>query len=255
MFCILWIMILKNGGGYIQGIRILNPDELRNQEKYDWIIMGTLMGLQEVQDQLLQLGVPVLKLNKSYVEISVKSRLFFLRRYSERVYKEGLDGAVAEAGVFRGEFAKEINRIFPDRTCYLFDTFEGFDEKDFAYEAEESMTEDARHLKMTSEKLVYNKMPYKENIVIKKGYFPETTDGIEDKFVFVNLDMDLYRPTFEGLRFFWPRLVKGGVILIHDYFTEIYPNVEKAVDDFEREMNMIFHKIPIGDDISIALIK
>ena len=39
-------------------------------------------------------------------------------------------GAVAELGVYRGEFARLINRAFPRRKLYLFDTFEGFDESD-----------------------------------------------------------------------------------------------------------------------------
>lgn len=40
-----------------------------------------------------------------------------------------IDGAVAELGVYRGEFARRINQAFPGRTLYLFDTFEGFDPK------------------------------------------------------------------------------------------------------------------------------
>lgn len=41
-----------------------------------------------------------------------------------------LEGDVAELGVFKGDFAKHINRKFPDRKLYPFDTFEGFDEKE-----------------------------------------------------------------------------------------------------------------------------
>lgn len=54
---------------------------------------------------------------------------------------------MAEAGVFRGEFANEINRYFPDRECYLFDTFDGFDTRDFKYETMNSMTTNVEHLK------------------------------------------------------------------------------------------------------------
>lgn len=61
--------------------------------------------------------------------------------------------------------------------------------------------------------------------------------------------------TLEGLKVFYPRMVEGGVILTHDYFSEVYPNVEDAVDDFEWEMGIRLHKIPIGDNISIAILK
>lgn len=225
----------KWGGEYDNKI-ILNPDKLVDME-YDYIVMGTLMGLEEVQKQLEAYGISDVKLDKSYVEISVKSRIMFLKRFAERAYKEDIQGAVAEAGVFRGEFAKWINKYFPDRNCYLFDTFEGFDERDFKFEEHESMITNVDHLKNTSEVLVLEKMPYKDKCIIKKGYFPESIGHIyDDKFAFVNLDMDLYQPTLEGLRYFYPKMSEGGIILIHDYFTEIFPNIEKAVNDFEIEL-------------------
>lgn len=71
----------------------------------------------------------------------------------------------------------------------------------------------------------------------------------------MNLDMDLYRPQLEGLRFFWNRMEVGGVILLHDYFDSKLPGVKAAVTDFEKEINCVIPKIPIGDDSSIAIIK
>lgn len=242
-------------GGYCEGREIRTPSFLKELGLYDKIYMGTLMGLKEVQKQLKEFHVPLERLDKTYVEISVKSRILFLKRFSERVYKQGIEGAVGECGVYRGEFAKEINRLFPDRTCYLFDTFEGFDERDYKYEQAPSETRDVYHLSMTSVNIVMDKMPYKEKIVVRKGYFPETIGDLEDKFVFVNLDMDLYQPTLEGLRYFYPRMSAGGIILVHDYFSEIFPNVENAINDFELESGNMIRKMPIGDDISMAIIK
>ena len=46
--------------------------------------------------------------------------------------------------------------------------------------------------------------------LFKKGYFPESAHGIDEKFAFVSLDLDLYKPTLEGLRFFYPKMIKGG---------------------------------------------
>ena len=48
---------------------------------------------------------------------------------------------MAELGVYRGEFAKEINKVFPDRTLYLFDTFEGFAEQDCDTEVKKGYAE------------------------------------------------------------------------------------------------------------------
>ena len=54
----------------------------------------------------------------------------------------------------------------------------------------------------TSIDLVMKKMVHPKNVEIHKGFFPETTGGVLDKFCFVNLDFDLYKPILEGLRFF-----------------------------------------------------
>ena len=51
-----------------------------------------------------------------------------------------------------------------------------------------------------------------------KGLFPGTASELsEKKFSFVHLDADLYESTLEGLRFFYPRMTKGGIIICHDY--------------------------------------
>ena len=98
-------------------------------------------------------------------------------------------------------------------------------------------------------------MSYPENVEIRKGYFPDTTKGLEDqKFFFVNLDFDLYNPTIDGLRFFFPRLVESGIILVHDYYNPGYAGIKSAIDDFEREQGVI-RRFPIGDHCSIAVLK
>lgn len=102
-----------------------------------------------------------------------------------------------------------FNGYFPDRKCYLFDTFEGFSKNDHEFEKERSLL-DAENLRDTNVEDVMSIMPHKDMIYVKKGYFPQTAVGIEDTFCFVNLDMDLYKPILEGLRFFYPQMVLGG---------------------------------------------
>jgi O-methyltransferase len=47
-------------------------------------------------------------------------------------------------------------------------------------------------------------MKYKENCIVRKGYFPETAEDLEDEFVFVSIDADLYEPIYNGLCYFYP---------------------------------------------------
>ncbi len=44
-----------------------------------------------------------------------------------------------------------------------------------------------------------------------------------------------------------------GVILVHDYFNDYYSGVRKAVDEWIYQ-NKDFYKIPIGDNMSIAIV-
>lgn len=187
-------------------------------------------------------------------------RVSWLRNFSEFVYEKGLTGNVAECGVFKGNFAKYINEFFPDRKCYLFDSFEGFQEKDI--EADKSFSSYSQWFKSisrwsdTTVKGVVSKMPYPEQLVVRKGYVPETFEGIDDVFCFVNLDMDLYQPMLEGLRFFYPKMVNGGVLLLHDYYSGHYlPGVKNAVSQYEKETGQCLYKIPSESSSSLVILK
>lgn len=53
-----------------------------------------------------------------------------------------------------------------------------------------------------------------------KGLFPVTTEPVKDKvFSFVHLDADLYESTMAGLKFFYPRMCPGAILICHDYLT------------------------------------
>ena len=56
--------------------------------------------------------------------------------------------------------------------------------------------------------------PQNKNINICQGLFPVslTDNHYELKFAFVHIDADLYKPIFDGLEFFYPRLSQGGFI-------------------------------------------
>ena len=107
----------------------------------------------------------------------------------------------------------------------------------------------------TSVARVMEKMTYPSNVIIKKGWFPQSAEGIEDTFCFVNLDTDLYQPILSGLEFFWDKIEIGGCILVHDYFHPMLPGVKKAVEDFEKMKDVKLQKMPIGDGCSIAILK
>lgn len=154
---------------------------------------------------------------------------------------ENVPGAAAELGVYRGQFARCINRLLPDRTVYLFDSFQGFDA---AAEAGEAMQ--AAHEK-TSMEQVLAVMPYPERVVLKPGFFPESLNGLEEIFCFVSLDVDFEAATLAGLRYFWPRLSSGGYLMLHDWGNPGLPGPGKALERYQEEVGQRLPAVPIPD--------
>jgi len=171
-----------------------------------------------------------------------------------RIEKDNIEGDYAELGVYKGETAKVIRLCAPQRKLHLFDTFDGFPSGDLEDETGKASGYTSRHFADTSEEKVQGLLGFSKNIVFHKGYFPETTTGLEEtRFAFVSMDADLARPTKAGLEFFYPRLEKGGCILIHDYNSD-WPELVNAVDDFAGSIPETL--IPLADaDGTVMIIK
>ena len=159
---------------------------------------------------------------------------------AHEIEERNVPGAAAELGVFRGSYAKLINQAFPERTLYLFDTFEGFDPHEYHADQKQGFIIKTDDFSDTSAELVLRKMAYPQNCVIKKGLFPETSSDVEDCFAFVSIDCDLYQPTFAGLEFFWERLSGGGYIFVHDYRNPLYSGVKAAIRAFCGERGIAY---------------
>jgi len=242
-------------GMTIEDIPVLGNGSGLEEKEYDEIIVCSLPGMKAIQKQLIEMGISSNKINCEYISTQVNARINFLRDFAALHTELDPSIAMAEGGVYQGDFAKEINKCFPNNKLYLFDTFEGFDEMDVKKGQTEGFSVLGKsHLNVESTEVVLKKMLYPENVEIRKGYFPEAAINLENKrFFFVNLDFDLYNPTLDGLRFFYPRLEKNGVILIHDYFNPGYLGIKTAIDDFEKEFGIALRRLPVGDHCSIAI--
>lgn len=242
-------------GRVIDGVSVLEPALILNLE-WDEVIIVSFTALDAIKSQLLDMGISEDRINTKYVSSEMRARKQFVCNFATIIYDKQIEGSCAEAGVFQGEFAKIMNEKFPDRYLYLFDTFTGFDARDIKYEEKNNFSDaEEGYLNLTSEALVLSKMKFPKKCIIKKGYFPESAIGINEKFCMVNLDMDLYKPTLEGLRFFYPLMTHGGIIMIHDYFSEGYEGVNMALKEFLKEINESIVPFPVGDGVSIAIQK
>lgn len=158
-------------------------------------------------------------------------RLATVRLLAEEIRRRDIQGAIAELGVYQGDFAAELNRMFPDRPLYLFDTFSGFDERDLCDNKNGTRAETGE-FSDTSAELVMGKMQHPDRVIVKQGYFPDSLGDFSDTFALVSLDADLYQPTYAGLEFFYTRLAIGGYIILDDYNSPQFPGAGQAVRDF-----------------------
>lgn len=168
---------------------------------------------------------------------------------ADEIRNNNIGGSLAEIGVFRGDFSALINAKFPERDLYMFDTFCSFNKEEFDKEIQKGRwTETAYDIfKNTNLELVLKKMKYPGKCIIKKGLFPNSAEGLDEKFVFVSLDVDLENSTFYSLEYIYPRLVSGGYIFIHDYNNKGLEGVKEAVRRYERDYEIVLCKVPIAD--------
>lgn len=122
-------------GSYIGNIPVCSPDAAAALLP-DLVILGVLD--EERRNSMIK-QMENLGYHGPFRDPSVlrmfDARVAVMRLLSEQIYQLDIPGNVAELGVFRGEFSSLISAAFPDRKIHLFDTFEGFSEKDITIEA------------------------------------------------------------------------------------------------------------------------
>ena len=119
------------------------------------------------------------KIDRNYFD---HVRLSTLELVSYEINKNNLEGSVAELGVYKGKFARYINQYFPDRSLYLFDTFEGFDNKDITSERQQRFSSGTQDFSDTSIECVLKQMPFAGKCIPIKGFFPQSAKDVEDIF-------------------------------------------------------------------------
>lgn len=137
-----------------------------------------------------------------------------------------ISGEIAEVGVYRGGSAKLICEAKGEKSLHLFDTFEGIPKIDSI----DSSSFYAGQYAASIED-VQNFLKNYEKVYFYKGMFPATSSPIKDKkFCFVHLDVDTHESTLNCLKFFYPRMMQGGIIISHDYINS--DGVRRAFDEF-----------------------
>jgi hypothetical protein len=143
---------------------------------------------------------------------------------------ESVQGDTAECGVYKGATSYLIcqaeNGI--PRTHFIFDSFEGLSQPT----TEEGNYWTKGDLATSLERTRAN-LPF-PNVSYHKGWIPDRFEDVADRrFAFVHIDVDLGQPTLDSLKFFYPRMNRGGIIVCDDYGFLTCPGATKAFDEFQ----------------------
>ena len=164
-----------------------------------------------------------------------------------KVIAENVPGDFIETGVWRGgscifmaALLKENN--ITNRNVWVADSFEGLPKPDVEKYAEDKGDIHYIHpelaISMDTVKGNFNKYGLlSDNIKFLKGWFKDTlpTAPIEQLAV-LRLDGDMYESTMDGLVNLYPKLSKGGYLIVDDW--GVVEACKKAVLDYRKQHNI-----------------
>lgn len=156
-------------------------------------------------------------------------------------------GDTAECGVFEGASSYLICRSFGGnadlaRTHFIFDSFEGISAPSVA----DGSYWEKGNLACGLDTVKVNLHLF-NNISWHKGWIPARFKDVEDRtFSFVHIDVDLYEPTRDSVRFFYPRMNQGGIIVCDDYGFTVCPGATQAMDEFLADKPEKMIALPCG---------
>ena len=154
----------------------------------------------------------------------------------------GVEGDFVEMGCYKGDTSLVLAEIIQGsgRRLFIYDSFEGLPEKS---KEDESVLGD----NFKGGELLVSKKEVKSRFlraglpvpVIKKGWFSELSGlDMPEKIAFAFLDGDFYESIRDSLKLVLPRMVPGGVLVVHDYTNPALPGVKRAVGEVFSEFNI-----------------
>ena len=183
----------------------------------------------------------------------------FIAHYELFTMAKDLPGAFVECGVFKGasfvRFAG-FRSLFSSSSSHPligFDTFGVFPETNYEEDKErregfiqaagEHSISKAQLLDVLRRKGINDCVELIEGDIVQSvpAYIQKHPDL---KISLLNLDTDIYEPAVTILECLWPRIVRGGVLILDDY--GVFPGETKAVDEYFRGNAVRIQQFPFS---------
>ena len=199
-------------------------------------------------------------------------RVFSVLEAVRYVLKSNLRGSIVECGVWRGGIMMAVALLLRtyeryDKDLYLFDSFDGMPlpaDVDTDFRGRKAKAEFlARKRSENSSNWCYASLPEvqanlesidypKSKIHFVAGIVENTVPKLApEEIAILRLDTDWYASTKHELIHLYPRLVKGGVLIIDDYGH--WQGARKAVDEYfeENGISILLNRIDYTGRIAV----
>jgi O-methyltransferase len=182
------------------------------------------------------------------------------------IVRNRIPGAMVECGVWKGGSVMAMALALlqlgeRDRSLYLFDTFSGMTPPsagDVDYQGQQAVTilDDVRceASQQEVENVVFSTGYDRARIHFVKGTVEETIPAHAPELIsLLRLDTDWYESTQHELSHLFPRLARGGVIIIDDYGH--WRGARQAVDEYlaQQQIPLLLHRIDYTGRIGVKI--
>jgi hypothetical protein len=178
---------------------------------------------------------------EKYRDFTMIPEVSYIRNLRVAEHLRTLDGCVIECGVWRGGMIAGIAELLgPDRSYYLFDSFEGLPPVQnidgphaAAWQAEvDSPTyynNCSAPIKSAQKAM---QMSGAKDFYIIKGWFKETLPNFTPPgpIALLRLDGDWYDSTLVSLKYLYPLVAEDGLIVVDDYYA--WDGCARALHEF-----------------------
>lgn len=261
-------------GKDIGGVRVYPPEKLLNGDRNNIIVINFGHSSAALQSIHRVLSAEGFVLGDNYLDFAsfvkdgfeAKAREVFGRHFSENLFTyarsfnfnsvvplettvlgnwlllealrmtAGLGGSIAEVGAYKGGnsyLCLSAMALWDDtRTYFILDSFRGFDTLS---DSDPAHLQDAFNCDYNF-KLIKNRFSVFRQSRILRGFVPAAFAeiGDDEEFSVVFFDCDLYKPALDTYNYFWNKLKKRGILIIHDNIAtpDGWTGVRKATEEF-----------------------